>query len=320
MTNASIIFRTSAQAIEQDDLRQLRDAILAAARNELGDILDSVKAGKTPSGAQAQAIARAVDGLHQRARAGFLAGRASLVSKPVAVPRRTTSFAGSTAGPRAQAAAPASTASKLSLRVVKIQCVSDTKEIGKDEILLGAQASMIPVSSDSTFGTPIDAGTTAPIALGKFKSGDTRNLDLVLASFNLRDATPYPRVFNASLLLVEHDFGDPTTFVKLLKGLQALVEDKVTEKVEEFLTGLDGEQKRGALIAIAVAMVPAVLSALVGALGKLFGDEVFAPIAAAVGMESATATFDGKTDTADQQAQFSAFGGTYKVTYDFALS
>lgn len=318
MSNASIILRTSAQAIEQDDLRQLRDSILAEARNELGEILDSVKAGKSPAGGKAQAVARAVDGLHQRARAGFLAGRASLASKAVAMPRRTTSFAAAAARPRAQAAA--APASKLSLRVARIQCVSDTKELGKDEILLGGQASVIPVSNDSTFGAPINAGTTAPIALGKFKSGDTRDVDLVLASFDLRAGTPFPGVFNVSLLLIEHDFGDPGTFIKLLKGLQALVEDKVVEKVEEFLTGLDPEEKRGALIAVAVAMVPAVLSALVGALGKLFGDEVFAPFAAAVAMESPTATFAGKTDTADQQAQFSAFGGTYKVTFDFALA
>lgn len=224
-------------------------------------------------------------------------------------------------GNRSQTAAAAAPATKLSLRMLKIQCVSDTSEAGKDEILLGGQATVIPLSADGTFGAPIDSGTTAPIALGKFKSGDQRALNLVLCTYDLRDAAPFPRVFNAALLLIEHDFGDPGKFVTLLKAIQAVVEDKVVEKVQKFLTGLDDEQKFGALIALAVTLVPSVLATLIGALGKLFGDEVFGPFAAAVAMDSPSSLFEGgKHDTADQQAVFSAFGGTYKVTFDFALS
>lgn len=316
----SIMIRTSAQAIAQDDVRTLRESILAAARNELGDILDDVKQGKTPTGARSQAVARAIDGLHPRARDGFLAGRASLTSKAIAIPKRSSSLA-ALLGPRPQATAAAAPASKLSLRALKLQCVSDTREVGKDEILLGAQATVIPLSGEGTFGAAIDAGTTAPVALGKFKSGDQRTLDLVLCSFDLRDTAPFPRVFNAALLLIEHDFGDSAKFVTLLKTIEAVVEAKVVEKVEEFLVGLTKDDKSTALIALAVTLVPSVLAALIGALGKLFGDEVFGPFAAAVAMESPTSRFDGdKTDTADQQAVFSAFGGTYKLTFDFALT
>lgn len=322
MSKASIMFRTSAQAIAQDDVRQLREAILASLRGELGEILDGVKQGKAPSGgARAQAVAQAVKALPERTREGMFAGRAELVGKAVAVPKRRTPVAALGGSRGATPAAASQPASKLSLRVSKIRCVSDTKELGKDEILLGAQATMIPLSNDGTFGSAVDAGTTTPIALGKFKSGDQKNLSLVASSFNLRDGLPFPRVFNASLLLVEHDFGDPGKLITVLKAVEALIEDKVVEKVEEFLVDVLDEEKFGALIALAVTLVPSVLAALIGAIGKAFADEQFPLFAAAVAMESATDLFDGgKTDTADQVAQFSAFGGTYQVTFDFALS
>lgn len=322
MSKASIMFRTSAQPIAQDDVRQLREAILAAVRGEVGAILDEVKQGKAPSGsARARAVAQAVRALPDRTREGMFSARGELVGKAVAVPKRVTPLAAlAGARPVAQAAASGPPASKLSLRVSKIRCVSDTKELGKDEILLGAQATMISLSNDGTFGAAIDAGTTAPIALGKFKTGDQKDLELVVASFNLRDGQPFPRVFNGSLLLVEHDFGDPGKLITVLKAVEALVEDKVVEKVEEFLKDALADEKFAPLIALAVTLVPSVLAALIGAIGKAFADEQFPLFAAAVAMDSPTDLFEGgKRDTADQVATFSAFGGTYQVTFDFAL-
>jgi hypothetical protein len=51
---------------------------------------------------------------------------------------------------------------------------------------------------------------------------------------------------------------------------------------------------------------------LISAVGKLFGDEVFKPFAAAVSLVG--------PDRADDTAQFADSGGSYKVTYDFALT
>lgn len=320
MTTSSIIIRNSSQPIALADVRQLHDAIVGSARAELRDILDHVKQAKAPTGARARAVVQAVQQLPERMRDALVAGRAGLGGQVGALPKRTSPLNALRAGVVSGAAA-AAAFTKLSMRVQKIQCVTDTRELGKDEMLLGGQATVIPLSADGTFGQATDAGTTAPIALGKFKGGEQKSVEIVLSSFSLRDALPFPRVFNVSMLLVEHDLGDPAKLVTLLKTIETLVEDKVVEKVQEFLTGLDDDKKFGALIALAVTLVPSVLAALISAVGKLVGDEQFPLFAAAVAMESPDALFDGgKQDSADQVAQFSAFGGTYKLTYDFALS
>jgi hypothetical protein len=321
MSNAPIILSTSAQKIVHDDVRKLRDVIVAAARGELAGILDGVKkGGKAPTSARARAVADAAEALPAKTRDTLLSGGARLVGSNVAVPRRVTSLAALIGDPKPTAAA-STPASTLTLRVQKIRCVSDTREVLKDEILLGGQATVIPLTGDGTFGAPTDAGTTAPIALGKFKSGDTRSLDLALSKFGLRDPAPFPRVFNVSMLLIEKDFGDPAKLVTFLKAVQALIEDKVVEKVQEFLNDLDDEQKFTALIALAVTLVPSALGLLIDAVGKLVGDEAFPLFAAAVAMEAPTSLFEGgRKDTAEQVATFSAFGGTYQVTFDFALS
>jgi hypothetical protein len=317
----TILVHHSAQTIAQADVRQLRDAIVAAVRGDLAGIFDGLKKGKLPAGARARAVAQAADALPAKTRDALLAGGGKLAGGSTATPRRTTPLSGLGGGVRPAAAAASAPASTLTLRVQKIKCVADTRELGKDEIQLGAQASVIPLSGEGTFGQPTDAGTTAPVALGKFKAGDARAVDLALSKFNLRDALPFPRVFNVGLLLVEKDLGNPDKLVALLKTVQALVEDKVVEKVEEFLEDVIKDEKFAALVALAVTLVPSALSLLVGAIGKLVGDEAFPLFAAAVAMDSPTALFDGgKQDTAEQVAQFSAFGGTYQVTFDFALS
>jgi hypothetical protein len=317
---STILLATSAQTIAHADVRQLRDAIVAAARGELAAILDGVKQGKTPATARARAVAQAADQLPRRTRDALIAAGPRFSAAAAATPKRVTPIAALLGNRRAAvAAAAAAPPSTLTLRALKIKCVSDTTEVRNDEILLGSQASVIPLSADS-IGTPTDAGTTAPIALGKFKSGDTRSLDIALSKFNLRDALPFPRVFNVALMLVEKDLGDPAKLVAFLKTVQTLVEQKVVEKVQEFLEDLAGEDKLTALIALVVTLVPSALGLLIGAVGKLVGDEVFPVFASTIAMESATSLFEGgKRDTADQVAQFSAFGGTYQVTFDFAL-
>ena len=157
----------------------------------------------------------------------------------------------------------------MTLRVKKIACVSDTSELGKDEMLLGGQATMIATAADGTLAPPVDSGTTVPIALGKFKRGDQKALNLALSSFKLGGAASYPRVFNVSMLLVEHDFGDPTKLVQFLKTVESLIEKKVIEKAQDFLTGLDDKNQFGALIALVVTLLPVAINELIGAVGKL---------------------------------------------------
>ena len=318
-----IMYRNSAQRIAQSDVKQLLDAIVADTRAAVATVLEHAKSPRAvapPTDSRSKAVLDAVQQLPAGYRNKLLAVSTSLHTPPLPTPRRTSGLNVLRAGIQPAAAAPTPHA-QLKMRVTKIECVSDTRELGKDEIQLGGQATMIATAADGTLTTPVDSGTTAPIALGKFKSGDQKALSLVLNTFNLRDAAPYPRVFNVSMLLVEHDLGDPAKLVQFLKTLESLIEQKVIEKVRDFLTGLDDKNQFGALIALVVTLLPVAINTLIGAVGKWLGDEMFAPFAAGVAMDAPDALFaDGKTATPEAVAQFSAFGGTYKVSHDFALS
>ena len=93
------------------------------------------------------------------------------------------------------------------------------------------------------------------------------------------------------------------------------------KKVQDFLTGLDDKKQFGPLIALVVTLLPVALNALIGAVGKLLEDEQFPVFAAGVAMDAPDALFvGGKTATPEAVAQFSAFGGTYNVHHEFALS
>jgi hypothetical protein len=317
------MYRNSAQKIAQSDVKQLLDAIVADSRSALAIVLEHAKdprAVALPTDSRSKAVLDAVQQLPAGYRNKLLAVSTRLRTSPLPTPRRTSAPSVLSAGLQPAASAPTPHV-QLTLRVKKITCVSDTKEIGKDEILLGGQATMIATAADGTLGTPVDSGTTAPIALGKFKSGDQKTLNLALSTFKLRDAAPYPRVFNVSMLCVEHDFGDTSKLVQFLKTVESLIEKKVIEKVQDFLTGLDNKNQFGPLIALVVTLLPVAINALIGAVGKLLGDEQFPVFAAGVAMDAPDALFaGGKTATSEAIAQFSAFGGTYKVHHEFALS
>jgi hypothetical protein len=319
----SIMYRNSAQKIEQSDVNQLLEAIVADSRATVATVLEHAKdprAVALPQDSRSKAVLDAVQQLPAGYRNRLLSVSSRLRTSPLPTPRRTSAPSVLSAGLQPAAAAPAPHA-QLTLRVKKIVCVSDTNEIGKDEILLGGQATMLATAADGTLATPVDRGTTAPIALGKFKDGDQKALNLTLSTFKLRDAAPYPRVFNVSMLCIEKDFGDTTKLVQLLKTLESLIEKKVIEKVQDFLSGLDDKKQFGPVIALIVTLLPAAINRLIGAVGKLLGDEQFPVFAAGVAMDAPDALFaGGKTATPEAVAQFSAFGGTYKVHHEFALS
>jgi len=317
------MYRNSTQKIEQSDVKQLLDAIVAGSRAAIATVLEHAqdpRAVTLPTDSHSQAVLDAVQQLPAGYRNKLLAVSTRLRTSPLPTPRRTSALNVLSAG--IQPAAAASTPHvQLALRVKKITCVSDTSELGKDEILLGGQATMIATAADGTLATPVDSGTTAPIALGKFKSGDQKTLNLALSAFKLGGAAPYPRVFNVSMMVDEHDFGNVDKLVQFLKTAESLIEKKVIEKVQDFLTGLDDKNQFGALIALVVTLLPVAINRLIGAIGKLLGDEQFPVFAVGVAMDAPDALFaGGKTATPEAIAQFSAFGGTYKVHHEFALS
>ena len=172
-----------------------------------------------PTDRHSKAVLDAVQQLPAGYRNKLLAVSTRLRTSPLPPPRRTSAPSVLSAGLQPAAAAPTPHA-QLTLRVKKIVCVSDTSELGKDEILLGGQATMIATAADGTLATPVDSGTTTPIALGKFKNGDQKALNLVLSTFKLRDAATYPRVFNVSMLFIEQDFGKVDKLVQFLKTVE----------------------------------------------------------------------------------------------------
>jgi hypothetical protein len=318
----SIAARTSRQPIAQDEVAQLLDVILAEAGAEISGALEHARRPQqapAPTRAAAKAVVQAVGQLSAPARAAILNGANSLAAVASRATKATATGSnqpvrvGAGIGP----AAP-TPHTQLRLRLHKIECVTDTREVGNDEILIGGQATMLSIGSDGTFDPPADAGTVEPIALGKFRSGDSRSLGLDCGKFSLNGAAPFPRIFSVTLVLVEKDLGNSDKLVTLLKAFQRVIEDKVIEKVTQFLENQKSSEK---MISFVVLLLPLAISGLIGQIGRLIGDEVFRPFVATVSMESPVALFPGgKLDSDNDIAQFSDFGGSYKVTYDFALS
>ena len=170
-STASIMYRNSAQKIEQSDVKQLLDAIVADARAAIATVLEHAKdprAVAPPTDRHSKAVLDAVQQLPAGYRNKLLAVSTRLRTSPLPRPAAHRHLSVLSAGIQPAAAAPTPHA-QMTLRVKKIACVSDTSELGKDEILLGGQATMIATAADGTLATPVDSGTTTPIALGKFK-------------------------------------------------------------------------------------------------------------------------------------------------------
>jgi hypothetical protein len=215
---------------------------------------------------------------------------------------------------------------KLNLRLRKVTCVKDTREIGKDEIAMGG--TRLEIGFDAA-GATVKSITSklSEIEIGQFVTGDVINLSppRVFASFNLNNGTQFPKSFLIAVAMAEKDFGG---FAKFLDELVKAIGEEVKKQLEKALKdvagaglgALAGTVIGGVIGAVIGALVGFVVGAVVQALIKLFGDEIFQPISLTLDLDSADSVFpNGQTTSPESQLTFQGFGGTYRVAYDFNI-
>ncbi len=219
----------------------------------------------------------------------------------------------------------------VKLRIHKITCVDDTRELDKDEIVLTAirteltvreQRGNKTIASKSKRGKKIDAG--------KFKGGSVKTFSPpeTIAKFPIGAASAeWPRYYPVTLLLIETDRGD---VAKIVRDVIDAVDDEVTQAVGTAAGAAAGAALAGAVsggaagsvvpvvgTAIGAAVGTAVGAAL-GAIGNSRADEVFPP-KQLVGKVQRRPTAAGRIG--DKKTwTVSAFGGKYKVVYSWSAS
>lgn len=195
---------------------------------------------------------------------------------------------------------------KLELRLHKVECVEETRELGKDEFILGGLVVSV-------------AGKTRPVpsfSVGSFHSGGKVNFTppRSFATFDLNEGTASPKVVHAVLAAAEDDPGGG-----LPKFINDLVQ-KVKEKVSAALVGAAVGLAGGPLGIIIGAAVGFVIGKVFSFLKDIFRDDLFRPAMLSVRIASLTARWPGgKTDSPEGVATFKGHGGEYRVTYDWRM-
>ena len=201
----------------------------------------------------------------------------------------------------------------LAFRIHNVRCVDETNPewFGNDEIGLGG------VGIDET-------GEVAKIAESRvgnnFDDGDVRfySPPMRFVSFNLNEGGDHwPKSYFVTLGLAEKDMGD---------GLDAFLGTLVTKIKERLVEVL------GAAIGGVIGSLGGPLTAVVGAavgwiIGKVYdwlkswwNDDIFPPRSVSVTIGSLTHRWPGgTTDSPEGVVRFAAHGGTYDLTYDWAV-
>jgi hypothetical protein len=201
----------------------------------------------------------------------------------------------------------------------QITCVDDTRELGKDEISLAGIRQEVKI--DPTAGkTNASRTVIAPIPLGKFKKGDVRAVNRVLTSFDLLNT---PKLCTFDLFIAETD---------VLKGFGHELEEArnfIPDRAFEILysVSLSGIVL-GAAPLIFPGAWPAYLILLIVIAAALLGnaiyaglrDDVFPSQQTGIPLSAADFSFPGGAlETNVETAQFSKFGGTYKLDFNWRL-
>jgi hypothetical protein len=217
--------------------------------------------------------------------------------------------------------------SEIRFRIREIFCEKDTREAGKDEIVLGGVA-----TADSGQATKIQWPAL------KFKKGDRlRAADLpddgLFTTFSLEGGF-FPKAFQVTLVLAEKDLGKGVTnFLTALangviqeatKLLKKLLEDMITSGLAGLGVGItvgSAGGPLGVLIAgIIGGLIGFVTGLVLGLLKQWLGDDIF-PVNAApiIVVDSPDFNFGGDLDSPDFEVTFNGFGGIYRVKWDLQL-
>ena len=198
----------------------------------------------------------------------------------------------------------------LAFRIHNVRCVDETNPewFGNDEIGLGG------VGIDET-------GEVAKIAESRvgnnFDDGDVRFYSPLMrfVSFNLNEGgNQWPKSYFVTLALAEKDMGNG-----LDKHLGALVV-KVQERIIEIVGDAIGDVIGPKEMAVVIAAVKWVIGKIYEWLKSWWNDDVFPPQSVSVTIGSLTHRWPGgTTDSPEGVVRFVAHGGTYELTYDWAV-
>ena len=193
------------------------------------------------------------------------------------------------------------------LNISRLECVQDSAEPGKDEILIGAVASTTRVLADGTLS--VDARIIDPIDFGKFQKDEAKAFNPAqrIASFQFE----LPAAATVHLVMVEDDLlgGIKPVLKDLLDGLENRLNNK--QLVAIFATAAElvaivpigmaiasgallTEIVAFVVISAVVVLAAAIVAALLLGLFHLFRDEIFPTQATSLSIGAAGAV-DGGT-------------------------
>jgi hypothetical protein len=209
---------------------------------------------------------------------------------------------------------------KLNFRLHVVKCVDETGPEGFWGERLGSDAIDIGGTSVS------DKGVTKKIdpfrVSSNFDDGEsvTYNPARVLRSFPLD--SNYPKTFSVLLAMAEKDrSGGFWSYInKLFDAVKTQVLSilkKIADKISQTLAKLFGG-KLGQIISSIASMI---LSKIIDWLTGLFKnyDDIFEPQVVTIGLDKATATFNGSLSTSQRSLTYRKFLGEYMVMYSWEL-
>ena len=202
---------------------------------------------------------------------------------------------------------------RLELRIHKVRCVDETNPefFGNDEIGLGG------VGIDET-------GDVAKIA--EFRVGN--NFDdseekvysppMRFVAFNLNEGGDhFPKSCFATFCMAEKDHGDGLN--QLLGTLVTKIKERLVEVLGAAIGGVIGSLG-GPLTAVVGAAVGWIIGKVYEWLKGWWNDDIFPPQTVSVTIGSLTHRWPGgTTDSPEGVVRFVAHGGTYELTYDWAV-
>jgi hypothetical protein len=207
---------------------------------------------------------------------------------------------------------PQQTTDKLELRIHRVKCVDETnpEAFGDDEIAMGG------LSVDETGETKVVSQFTVR---NDFDDGEQKiyNPPKRFTWFNLKEGTTFPKGYAATIVLAEKDMGG---FADFLNKLWDKVKGKVLEMAAAAVGAAVGSATLPGLGTLVGAAVGWVIAKFIEWLIGLFNDDVFKPFTVSVNIPSLSARWPGgKTDSPEGVINYSGYGGTYSVTFDWRL-
>lgn len=213
---------------------------------------------------------------------------------------------------------------RVELRLRKVVCVDETRELGSDEFDLAGvtidasgdtgKLARFRVSSDFDSGEKVVYTPPKTLAVYRFSADKTITIDGVTKNVG------WPRYNHFTFLPAEIDNGGfPDFAAQLYEKAKVIVTAYVAKAVGSALGGAVG-----AVIGAIVGKVTAwVMDKLFGLLVRWWEDDMFIPLTSKVKVHSPTADLNGKVGgpavTSQRMFWWKQHGGHYEIHFEWAL-